>query len=165
MKKLHTVYDFHNQAIIPPEGLILLAFVAFGISLFFYNKYYGNLPFSILKGKYFGLIIASFSMLIFLGISATKIRDCYEAKRKFDNKQYYIVEGVVQDYHPMPASGHDTEQFRVDSVYFEFSDYNLGTFGYKNAASKGGAIKKDLYVQILYAGINGRISILRLKTE
>ncbi|MDB5025671.1 MAG: hypothetical protein JWP78_3426 [Mucilaginibacter sp.] len=164
MRKLHSVYDFRDQAIIPSNSLILLIFVAGGILIFFYNKYYTNVPFFMLKGKYFGLIMASFAMLILLGIAATRVRDYYEVKRMFDQKQYRIVEGRVQDYHPMPAGGHDTESFRVGSLYFEFSDYELGAFGYNNAASLGGIIRPNLYVQIFYPSY-GRIAILILKTE
>ena len=82
----------------------------------------------------------------------------------YKNKQYSIVEGRVSNYHPMPKEGHDYERFTVNGIDFEFSDYDL-TYGYRNAASKGGAIKKDLFVRIYYFNNKGVNLILRLETE
>ena len=164
MPKLHTVYDFRNAAIIPAEAYLLLIFTTLGLLLFFYTKNYGAPGFIRSKSKYWGLAVGLFSLLIFLGIAATRFRDYYEVKSMFDQKQYSIIEGKVQDYHPMPASGHDTERFRVDSLYFEFSDFDWSKFGYNNAASHGGAIRPNQYVQIVYPTY-GRITILILKTE
>jgi hypothetical protein len=36
------------------------------------------------------------------------------------------VEGVVSNFHPMPATGHEDEHFTVQGVYFAYSDYEGG---------------------------------------
>jgi hypothetical protein len=34
-----------------------------------------------------------------------------------------VVEGTVQNFHAMPYTGHDEDQFTVEDVYFPYSDY------------------------------------------
>ena len=53
-----------------------------------------------------------------------------------------IVEGYVDQYHPMPSDGHDTEHFNINGVYFEYSNYEIVN-GYHDAASLGGVITHD----------------------
>lgn len=165
MHKLHTVYDFRiDQAIIPGDSYILIAFAAFGFLLFFYNIQFGAPPFILPKGKYFGLVFGIFALLIFLVIAGTRFRDYSEVKNVFDQKLYNVIEGRVQEYHPMPAGGHDTERFRVGNLYFTMSDFDYGIMGYNHAASHGGVIRSNLYVRIWYPTY-GRIAILHLETE
>ena len=64
--------------------------------------------------------------------------------------EYRVVEGVVSDFHPIPATGHDSERFTVDGVRFEYSDNDLSKGGFNNAASLGGPIKTGLRVKIAY---------------
>ena len=60
-----------------------------------------------------------------------------------------VAEGVVENFHPMPASGHDTERFTVAGQRFAYSDYEE-TGGFNNTSSHGGAIKAGLPVRITY---------------
>lgn len=60
----------------------------------------------------------------------------------YQDGDYQIVEGYVENFHPMPASGHDTEHFEIDGVYFEYSDFTVQQ-GYHNARSRGGVITGD----------------------
>ena len=60
----------------------------------------------------------------------------------YQKGDYQIVEGYVENFHPMPASGHDSEHFEIDGVYFEYSDYRVQQ-GYHNARSNGGVITGD----------------------
>lgn len=53
--------------------------------------------------------------------------------------EYLTVEGYVEDFHPMPWSGHDDESFTIDHVRFSYSDYTV-SWGYHNARSHGGVI-------------------------
>ena len=60
------------------------------------------------------------------------------------------VEGVVQDFVPMPYGGHAEESFTVKGVPFHYSDYEL-TAGFNKSASHGGPIRQGLYVRIWYS--------------
>ena len=72
-----------------------------------------------------------------------------EAKRIFDNNLYLVIEGVPENYHPMPKEGHEEESFDIQGVQFHYSDYNP-SFGYNNAASLGGVIHANKYYRITY---------------
>ena len=60
-----------------------------------------------------------------------------------------IVEGTVENFHPMPKSGHDTERFDVDGVHFSYSDFIVSP-GFNNTASHGGPIREGLQVRICH---------------
>ena len=60
-----------------------------------------------------------------------------------------IVEGRVEQFHPMPWSGHDMEHFEVKGIEFNYSDFIVST-GFNNAASHGGPIREGLPVRICY---------------
>lgn len=60
-----------------------------------------------------------------------------------------LIEGQVQNFDPMPASGHKHESFTVLGVPFEYSDYVL-TGGYNNTVAHGGAIVDGAKVRLCY---------------
>jgi hypothetical protein len=73
--------------------------------------------------------------------------------------QCTIIEGPVQNFHPMPYNGHDEESFTVTGVEFHYSDFILdGSFN--NTASHGGPIRANLPVRICQA--QGRIMKLEI---
>jgi len=78
-------------------------------------------------------------------ISQSSARDTYESGN------YKMVEGVVENFDPMPASGHKMESFTVKGVKFEYSDFVV-TPGFNNAASQGGPIRGGFPVRISYTG-------------
>jgi hypothetical protein len=65
-----------------------------------------------------------------------------------------VVEGQVENFHPMPRTGHDTERFTVNGVLFSYSDAEL-TPGFNQTSSHGGPIREGLDVRIHYIGIFG----------
>jgi hypothetical protein len=66
-----------------------------------------------------------------------------------------VVEGVVQDFHPMPFEGHDYEHFTVGGVLFNYSDY-VYTGGFNQSRSHGGPVTSGLTLRIHYIyGRNG----------
>lgn len=97
-----------------------------------------------------GITIAVFSLLIFLGH-----RHMYEKTVvAYKNGEYEIVEGYVENFVPMPYSGHAMESFEIDGVHFEYSDYNL-IQGYHNTRSHGGVIYGDgQYLKVGYVKYN-----------
>ena len=56
--------------------------------------------------------------------------------------EYQIVEGYVEDYHPMPKEGHDQESFTINGVTFAYNDATL-QFGYHKTKPRGGVITED----------------------
>jgi hypothetical protein len=71
-----------------------------------------------------------------------------------------VVEGPVENFVPMPFSGHAVESFSVSGVQFKYSDYAV-TDGFNNTLSHGGPINKESYVRICYDP--GGNQILRLE--
>src|SRR5260221_3336043 len=60
-----------------------------------------------------------------------------------------IVEGPVENFVPMPFSGHPEESFDVSGVPFKYSEYAV-TDAFNNTSSHGGPINKESYVRICY---------------
>ena len=77
-------------------------------------------------------------------------RDASNAGQLLKSRKCQMVEGKVENFHPMPASGHDTERFDVKGVHFEYSDFIVSA-GFNNAASHGGPIREGLPVRICYS--------------
>ena len=73
-----------------------------------------------------------------------------------------VVEGVVENFHPMPASGHDTERFTVAGESFAYSDYEI-TGGFNNAASHGGPLRAGLPVRITFVQESSHNVIVKLE--
>lgn len=72
----------------------------------------------------------------------------------YKSGEFEIVEGYVENFDPMPYSGHAHESFEIDGVYFEYSDYNHNA-GYHNAKSHGGVITGDgQYLKVGYIYYN-----------
>lgn len=62
-----------------------------------------------------------------------------------------VVEGTIENFHPMPASGHDVESFTVGGKFFSFSGYG-GTPGFHHCQAFGGPLRQGLRVRISYVG-------------
>jgi hypothetical protein len=62
-----------------------------------------------------------------------------------------VVTGEVTQFHPMPATGHDTERFVVSGRHFKYSDYIVSP-GFNNTSSHGGPIREGLSVRIHHVG-------------
>jgi len=62
-----------------------------------------------------------------------------------------IVEGMVTQFHPMPAREHDSESFVVAGKRFHYSDYSM-TAGFHQSIQHGGPIREGLKVRIHHLG-------------
>ena len=164
MEDLKLVYDFSTRPIDLQSMLLPLLFVAVGFILFYSGKKYSN-RFERNRTRGLGIAFILLSGLASYLTIPANLKEYFTTKKMYVSRQYKIVEGRVENFHPMPWAGHDTERFDVKDVHFEFSDYDLTDYGYNNAASKGGAIKADLYVKIAYFNNGNRNVILRLETE
>jgi len=74
----------------------------------------------------------------------------------------HVAEGVVEKFHPMPPTGHDTERFTVAGQWFAYSDYVI-TGGFNNTVSHGGPIKEGLAVRLTYVRAHNRTIIVKVE--
>lgn len=76
--------------------------------------------------------------------------------------RFRVVEGLVENFHPMPAAGHDTERFTVAGEGIAYSDYEI-TGGFNNTASHGGPLRAGLPVRITFVQDSSRNVIFKLE--
>lgn len=86
----------------------------------------------------FGLCVVSCVLLVTL---TTTIIDYYNIQRIYNDKNWLIVEGEVEDFIPMELEGHSSESFTVNGVNFTYSR-SVPTYGYHLAKVDGGYIKE-----------------------
>lgn len=151
----------------PGIGLVFLVigvmFIRFGPSLD-RNKNGKNfgLTFAIPPKRlgWFFVIFASFWSLVAFGFTYSSYRQLVGAYRA---GKYSVVEGTIEDFHPMPYEGHQNECFRVEKERFCYSDYEVSP-GFNQSASHGGPIRAGLRVRIAYSeDENFQAHILRLE--
>ena len=165
-----SIYDFSDR--LPRIGVLLfpLIFVAAGLILFYYNLKIANkseeLWIGINKRKYnmvFGLLFATIGLMIFIFVLSYNMKEYSKTKKVYDEKQYKIVEGEIEQFHP--KSGHDSERFTVKGIPFEYSDDDLSDYGYNTVASNGGILKENLHVRISYFNNGQKNIILKLESK
>jgi hypothetical protein len=89
-----------------------------------------------------------------MGVEYLKLQKAYRLGR------FSTVEGRVDDFRPMPRTGHSAECFRVQSQRFCYGD-DIISAGFNNDSAHGGPIHADLPVRIAYVGDD----ILRLDVD
>jgi hypothetical protein len=62
-----------------------------------------------------------------------------------------VVEGVVSNFNPMPATGHTLERFCVAAQCFTYSDFVVSA-GFNHTTSHGGPIRNGLAVRVTHLG-------------
>lgn len=95
-------------------------------------------------GSYIAMAIGLYGVSSLLFATAilipAKIGEYHATIGAFEKGEYEIVEGYVEDFHPMAYTGHgDYETFRINDVTFSYSDYDIH-FGYNTSGSHGGVI-------------------------
>ncbi len=94
------------------------------------------------------LIIGTF-WTIFMGMlffqSAKVVKD-------FRSGAAQTLEGDVTDFRPMPATGHATEQFTLNSVRFAYSNLEFHGPCFDRTVTVGGPIKNGLHVRLSRVG-------------
>ncbi len=122
-----------------------LTFIAVGIGFFFSSSFFAEddrnnvaYYFFLIVGKVVGPLLLILGIITVPDIFSEHfyLRECLETK------DYLVVEGFVEDYHPMPASGHDRERFSIDGIDFEYTNFS-DHVGYNLPASHGGAVKEN----------------------
>ncbi|HTV49017.1 MAG TPA: hypothetical protein VMG59_11300 [Phycisphaerae bacterium] len=108
---------------------------------------------------YFILLFASLWVFCAFVLTFFEYRQCINAYR---NGNYAVVEGRVENFHPMPYEGHSDETFTVGNESFSYSDYDIQP-GFNQAASHGGPIRDGLQVRIAY--YDGQILRLEIRAD
>ncbi len=120
--------------------------------------------------KVAGLIIGPLGIGMFVMLVLGLTIEHKEYQQLIDNSEIQVVEGYVENYHPMPYEGHDTEHFEINGIYFEYSDYSMVN-GYNVTASHGGVIThngqhlKIKYISKEYDGVSENIILYIAQTE
>ena len=100
--------------------------------------------------KLLGFIVGPIGIIMFVMTVLGLVFEYENYKEILKTDELFIVEGYVENYHPMPYEGHDTEHFEIEGVYFEYSDYTVMN-GYNISASHGGVVTHNgQYLKIKY---------------
>lgn len=145
--------------IIPFITIIISIFL---IKLAFYTKFDENSSVITIR-----IILTSFTIVL-LATSCLlpygKINSNNSIYNDYISGKYKIntVEGLVSQFHPEPLSGHDTEHFYVENVYFEYSTGT--TLPQPKTKAHGGQITGDgQNVRITYISYNSSALIVKLE--
>lgn len=100
--------------------------------------------------KFLGFIVGPVGIIMFVMSVLGLVFEYKNYKEILKTDEMFVVEGYVENYHPMPYEGHDTEHFEIEGVYFEYSDYTIMN-GYNISASHGGVVTHNgQYLKIKY---------------
>lgn len=84
-------------------------------------------------------IIAAFSFFFQIAMGVSAIKDYQQIILPYEKGAYRTVVGKVDNFVPMPYDGHRMESFKINGVYFEYSDFVVQQ-GYTTTKSHGGVI-------------------------
>ena len=157
------VYSTLNEGI-KMESLIPFVVVAAGIvGLLYIRK---NKSSDLIKRKRTFLnVIAIFAIIWGTVVSFLQISNYYHTRQIIESNSYSIVEGIVENFIPMPYDGHMDEEFDVNGIHFEYSDYTV-VEGFNNTCSHGGPIcTNGQQVRIQYYSKNGKNTIIKIEVE
>lgn len=129
------LYELHINYI---DGLFLLIPLALSVGFFLVGRQMKN-TYQPWKRRLVFQIIALVMLVMFLFVTGSSILLYTACRRLWKSGEVSEVTGYVENYHPMPASGHDMESFEINGVSFSYSNFVLQT-GYHCAASWGGVI-------------------------
>ncbi len=171
-RSLHTAYslksDFSNLLFLVAALLLSVVFF-FLTKLCFKHVYNEDTPSKrfrvrlISENKHLQILAGSFMISGFLLL--INVLSLYNFVSGYLKNPIKIIEGRVDNFIPMALGGHGEESFEVNKIYFHYSKYQLGLWGYSKTMVDGGIIKPDLYVRITYLENDMRNEILKLETE
>ena len=80
----------------------------------------------------------------------------------YQNDDYQVVEGYVENFDPMPDGSHKYESFEINGVKFKYTDNIM--IGYHNPKSHGGVIRSNgQYFKIGYVHYGNRNIIVYIE--
>jgi hypothetical protein len=98
-----------------------------------------------------GLIGAAFGALVCLLLWISVLPGCFRARQQYHEGHTTIVEGVVENFDPVPALGPPKESFTVEEVKFSYEVAST-TPCFSNKPFRRGPVHAGLYVRIHYFG-------------
>ena len=140
MQQYTTVFDVTQRAFswwFPTLGLV---FFAFGILGLLKRKSH--------QWAYAASLFASAWMLISFSSTYSGHR---EGRKIYESGNYSVVEGRVDNFHPIPFLSNDRECFSVQRSRFCYSDFVIQP-GFNNTSGRGGPIRSGLPVRVSYVG-------------
>jgi hypothetical protein len=135
-----------------------LLFIVLGMAFIFTGTRWS--PFT--RVKWLGYIFVIFASLYTVAVFSATYTAYQAAIDNYLSKNYEIIEGVVENFQPMPYAGHRDECFTVRATRFCYSVYRI-TPGFNQTASHGGPIREGLPVRITHH--NGRILRLEIRAD
>lgn len=158
------VYDFGNESLRTGWMLIPISFVLIGYGLAFFNIKSNKSKNK--KGTYnttFGVIFGTFALLFGAVTIPYNLSTYYETKNTYKLKKYTVIEGVVENFIPMPFTGHQYEKFTLNKVNFNYSDFDESYYGFNNTKSHGGPIDASKNIRLSYFAKNDKNIILKIE--
>ncbi|UWX56354.1 hypothetical protein NYZ99_09200 [Maribacter litopenaei] len=144
--KYETVYEVTSENLLDMTHIVPIILAVGGIYTFL-NAFKKNKKEDKNTKDYFSLILGLTMGIVFTVSSFVRISNSIEKfdkiKRSYRNNEYEVVEGKIENFDPMPYSGHKQESFTVSGIAFDYSDYYGNYYGFHNTASHGGAITKN----------------------
>jgi hypothetical protein len=158
-----TVYDFGNESLrigwmfIP----ISIVIIGYGMSIMiFLNPSHRRRNIFIMV---FGISFGTFGLVTGAVTIPHNISTYYETKIIYENKKYKVIEGIVENFHPMPYSGHTNESFTLNGIRFSYSDFDESYYGFNNTESHGGPINQNKKVRLSYFESGTKNIILKIE--
>lgn len=153
--------SYKNNLIIP----LIIAVICFFVFLIIFN-FYKKKPINRNYGYIIGLVgfCILFLFVFFENKPYIKSKNDY-LNKIIEKKEFNIIEGKVENFHPMPYEGHDMESFTVKGIYFEYSDF-VSDYGFNNTSSHGGPIKHNgQEVRLFYFNKDGLNHIIKIEIK
>jgi hypothetical protein len=143
-----TVFDVtqsgYRQWWFPSVGLI---FIVVGLALpFLIRSGIFRRPPAWMEG-WFPAVFVGFAIFWTLGSLALTASDYFGLAADLRRGRCEVVEGAVEQFDPMPYTGHKDESFVVAGHHFHYSDYEVSA-GFNQSTSHGGPIRDGLHVRI-----------------
>jgi hypothetical protein len=141
-----------------------LVFIGYGIAVvnFFSDKSKGrNRSYNI----GFGLVFGTFALFFGINTIPHNFSTFAESKSVYNSKAYTVMEGVVENFDPMPYSGHRDETFTLNGVKFSYSVYDNSYYGFNTTKSHGRPIRQGKRFRLSYFNSGGKNIILKIEAS
>jgi hypothetical protein len=96
-----------------------------------------------------GWVFISFSLLFIIILNLSLIPDFFSARHAYLSGNSSVIEGTVEDFHPMPTLGAANESFSVNGTKFSYNVLD-STPCFHNLPPHKGPIHSGLEVRIYY---------------
>ena len=103
------------------------------------------------SSRRFGIFLLIFGLCWTVASFAVTNGEYVSLVRAFEEGNYKIVEGPVQNFHPLPFTPGGKESFEVGDLRFEYSDFELKA-AHNTTTVHAGPIEDGIFVRVAYTG-------------